>query len=125
VRRHVDALERQAHRLGLDHAVLALDLLLHEHEARVVVGRGHERTLAPLALLRVDGGLELLLGLRVLRERRAHELRPDERLPRLRDGGTERDVRAAGLLVGGEAASVVVRDDELHDRAEGVARSGC
>jgi hypothetical protein len=123
VRRHVDALERQAHRLGLDHR-LAVDLLLHEHEARVVVSRGHEGTLAPLALLGVDGALELLLGLRVLRERRPDELLPDERLPRLRDGRAERHVGAAGLLVGGEAASVVVRDDELHDRAEALAGQG-
>jgi hypothetical protein len=75
------------------------------------VRRGDERPALPLTLLVVHGLLVTLLGLRVVRERLADPLGADERLPLVGDGVPERDVGLA-VLGGGEAALLVVRDNE-------------
>lgn len=83
--------------------------------------RGDERTRAPLDLLVVDALLEALLGLRVLGERLTDPLGTDQRLPLLRDGVAEGDVRLP-ILGRSEAALLVVRDDEPDLVAKTLAR---
>jgi hypothetical protein len=111
----VGALEREARRANL---VLFAFEAGNDHEAREVVGRLDRRTRLPLTLLVVDGRLELLLGVWVLRERRADPFLTEEVGPALGDRVGPRDVGLARVAVGGKATLLVVGRDEADRRAD-------